>query len=178
MRTRRNKPSGNPGFTTEAREDVEGLSAAIWRLLAVRARSRTELRTRLLRRGFNSAAIDQELDRLERLGFIDDQAFARSWVASRGSNAAPRGPALLRAELRQKGIDAELARAAVDEAGDTGAAAVAARRRGAALSALPYREFRRRLLTYLLRRGFDYETGRSAVEEVWKSLGEPTPPSS
>ena len=54
------------------------------------------------------------LDRFEEVGLVDDDAFARSWVASRqpGKGLARRA---LAQELRRKGIDDEVAREALDE---------------------------------------------------------------
>jgi regulatory protein len=171
MRTRRSRPSASPGQVAE-RKRLEQLSTAVWNLLSLRARSRGELRSSLLRRGFDGDDIDRELDRLTQLGFIDDAAFARLWVASRGSGSAPKGPGLLRAELRRKGIDADTIRVAVDGSEEGTAVVVAARRRGSRLRLLPYHEFRQRLLAYLLRRGFDYEVARPAVQDAWRELSD------
>ena len=54
------------------------------------------------------------LDRFEEVGLVDDQAFARAWVQSRqpGKGLARRA---LAQELRRKGVDDEVARAALDE---------------------------------------------------------------
>ena len=46
-------------------------------LLAVRARSRRELERRLLQAGFEVAEVADVLERLERVGLVDDRAFAR-----------------------------------------------------------------------------------------------------
>src|SRR5947207_1237759 len=78
------------------------ISEAAWRLLSIRGRSREELRRRLLRKGLTESDVDAELDRLQERGYLDDEAFARSWVAARQSASAPRSSALLRAELRSK----------------------------------------------------------------------------
>ena len=43
------------------------------------------------------------LERLERIGFVDDEAFARWWVEQRDRHA-PRGRMALEAELRAKRI--------------------------------------------------------------------------
>ena len=47
-------------------------------LLAVRPRSRRELERRLLQAGFASAEVTDVLSRLERVGLVDDEAFARA----------------------------------------------------------------------------------------------------
>jgi regulatory protein len=155
-----------------AERDAEGapkasVSEAAWRLLSIRVRSRDELRQRLLRKGLAESDVDAELDRLQERGYLDDEAFARSWVATRQSGSAPRGSAMLHAELRSKGIDVGIAREAVAAGDDVAAAAVAARKRAGALTALPRAEFRRRLFRYLQRRGFGYDAARAAVYAAW-----------
>jgi len=52
-------------------------------LLAVRQRSSRELERRLVQAGFEPEAVADELDRLEQVGLLDDEAFARAVVESR-----------------------------------------------------------------------------------------------
>ena len=49
-------------------------------LLAVRARSRVELRRRLLSAGFPADEVDAEVATLASVGLLDDEAFARAAV--------------------------------------------------------------------------------------------------
>jgi regulatory protein len=81
-------------------------------LLAARARARRELADRLRRKGFDPAAVDHALERVERLGLIDDRAFAEAWVRDR-LRLRPRGTRALVAELRGKGVAPSVARSAV-----------------------------------------------------------------
>jgi regulatory protein len=53
------------------------------RQLAVRPRTRAELAAALHRRGIAEDVIEQVLDRYDEVGIINDEAFARAWVASR-----------------------------------------------------------------------------------------------
>ena len=85
-------------------DPVRAMDAAL-RLLGFRAHSEHELRTRLVQKGYTSTAIDRTLSTLARQGLLDDREFARDWVTMRPG----RGPARLRQELRQKGIQRELA---------------------------------------------------------------------
>jgi len=84
------------------------------RLLAHRARSRRELATRLRRKDFPGRLIAVVLAELEERGWLDDAAFARSWIQDR-LRLRPRGRRALLAELRQKGVEAHVADAALDE---------------------------------------------------------------
>ena len=71
--------------------------------LAVRPRSEHEVRDRLRRKGIADEDIARVRERLRQAGYLDDAAFARYWIEER-ARSRPRGPALLRQELRQKGV--------------------------------------------------------------------------
>ena len=77
------------------------------RLLTVRARTRAELETQLTKRGYPEDVSARVLDRLVEVGLLDDAAFAEEWVRSRRTNSG-KGKRALAAELRTKGVDAEL----------------------------------------------------------------------
>jgi regulatory protein len=76
---------------------------AALRLLSHRARSETEMKRRLAMRGIEPGAIDDEIERLQRAGLLDDEKFARAWVEDR-KRIAPRGRRMLRYELLGRGI--------------------------------------------------------------------------
>src|SRR4051795_2167360 len=76
--------------------------------------------------GFRPPLVDQAVTRMTELGYLDDEAFARSWVASR-DRARPRGGHALRRELQLKGVDRELVDAVVGD----GAGAATGERAGA-----------------------------------------------
>ncbi len=86
--------------------------AASAALLAVRARTTHELRTRLISAGYPAELVEESIERLGTLGYLDDEAYARAWVASR-DRARPRGAMALRRELLRKGIGKELTDAAL-----------------------------------------------------------------
>ncbi len=81
-------------------------------LLAVRPRARRELVNRLRRKGHDEAGIEAALRNLERLGYIDDAAFAQAWVRDR-LRLRPRGVRGLVAELLRMGVTQDTAHAAV-----------------------------------------------------------------
>ena len=90
-----------------------------------------------------------------------DADFARRWVANRGE-LAPRGTRLLRRELRQKGVDTELADQTLAEADldDYETALALGAHRLERMRGLDSETQRRRLAGFLERRGFSYETVR------------------
>jgi regulatory protein len=75
------------------------------RALRFRDRSTAELDMRLEQRGVAAAEREQALETLERIGYVDDERFARTraeQLAARGS-----GDALIRYDLERRGLAAE-----------------------------------------------------------------------
>lgn len=144
------------------------LNAAL-RLLSYRPRSEAEIRTRLSRR-FDGETIEGVIVRLRERQMIDDVAFATFWREERDS-FSPRGKRLLKAELRNKGIDPELIDEVLDGIDDEESAYRAAQKRGHTLAKEDYETFRRKLSAFLRRRGFSYEVVNRTTERLWQELG-------
>ena len=100
-----------PQSTSEMRE--EQAHALCLRLLTARSRTRSELIGQLVKRGYPDEVATTVLDRLAAVGLIDDAEFADQWVRSRRAHAG-KGKRALAAELRNKGIDADVIAAALD----------------------------------------------------------------
>jgi len=81
-------------------------------VLGYRARAKGELRERLLRVGYAEETVAEVLARLEELGYLDDEEFARGLVRF---EARKYGPRRIFRDLRRTGIDEEAAREAVEE---------------------------------------------------------------
>lgn len=135
------------------------------RLLAVRPRAEKELRDRLRRKGYDPETIELALERVRGWGYLDDEEFARRWVANRAEHR-PRGRRLLEQELRAKGVDRETIASTLDEAGldETAAAIALAEKSAERLRALDPVVARRRLTGQLARRGFSFEAIAAAVK--------------
>ena len=121
---------------------------------------------RLRRRGAPADVADDVVADLTARGYLDNEAFARHWVAAR----APRGygPARLRAELRARGVDTKLIEAAlagVNEDGDLEQARAVARRRLPALQRGDRARAAARLRDHLLRRGYPASVVTRVVRE-------------
>ncbi len=146
------------------------------RLLGHRARSREELRRRLLAKEHDEHAVDDALERLAADGFLDDAAFARSYVADK-RRLEYWGAERIRRGLRELGVDAAL----IDDAlggggGEEGAeldrALAVLRRRGAPEP--PLDAARRRAFQTLQRRGFSSSVAYAAVR-LWVDGEAPRP---
>ncbi|MBX6341002.1 MAG: RecX family transcriptional regulator, partial [Thermomicrobiaceae bacterium] len=142
--------------TLLAADEVARATNAALQFLAYRPRSTREVRDRLTRRGFSPEAVEATIAKLQGWRYLDDAEFARFWVENRAEHQ-PRGRRLLVQELRQKGVDVETARQAVDETelDELPAAVELARKRLPSLRGLDEPTRRRRLAAYLQRRGYD-----------------------
>ena len=134
------------------------------RLLKVRLRSRAELDQGMQRKGFLPEERTATLDKLVGADLVNDGRFARSWISSR-DRLAPRGAALLKMELAQKGIDKEIVEQALyeresadDVPDEFSQAKDLVERRERQYTGLPREVRARRLTSFLLRRGFSYGT--------------------
>ncbi|MEM6927124.1 MAG: regulatory protein RecX [Myxococcota bacterium] len=145
------------------------------------ATSRANLRRLLMRRVHRSATfheveaepwaalVDQELDRLERLGFLDDLAYARD--KARALHRRGSGTRKIRLALHQKGLASDVvddALAALGGAGDPDWAAACTYARKRSLG--PWRrstlddDRRRKELGRLARAGFGFDLARRIVD--------------
>jgi regulatory protein len=146
-------------------------------LIARRPRSEREVRDRLKRKGYPSAAIDAAVAKLEGWRYLDDEAFARYWVENREANK-PRGRRLLEQELRLKGVDRETIRQTIDETEiDEAAGAIEiARAKLRTYGNLEPVVARRRLGAFLVRRGYGYDVVRSVLDRLFAEADEEEPP--
>jgi regulatory protein len=124
--------------------------------LTGQARSRRELADKLAAKHVPDDVATRLLDRFEEVGLVDDEAFARAWIGSRqpGKGLARRA---LAQELRRKGVDDEVARAALDEIDpddEEAAARALVRKKLRSLSRVDEATATRRLVGMLARKGY------------------------
>lgn len=139
------------------------------RLLARRARSRTELKRYLKTKGLEYPTIETVLDQLEKLGLVNDADYARA-AAENLVQSGRAGPRAVYSRLRQKGVAADVAHSATDEAmagqDEEAMARRVAEKRLRSLGGLDVYTRRRRLYAFLARRGFSSES----ISQVIASL--------
>ncbi len=138
--------------------------------LGYRPRSEHEMRQRLLRRGFSGDTTEAVLKRLKEQGLVDDTAFAEFWRDNRQS-FSPRSQWLTRLELRQKEVSSDIIERVVSTISDADNAYRAATSKAHRLPLSDYESFRRRLGTYLKRRGFGYGVIKETIERLWQEKG-------
>ena len=158
-------------------EDIEQLKAAdtlekaqqrAVNFIAYRPRTEREVRLRLKKAGAGEEIVNSVLERLKGAGLLDDEAFGKAWVDSR-LRSNPRSKRMLAWELRQKGVGDEDVEAALEDVNDEATALRAAQKRWPRVAALEPRERKRKLMEYLARNGFDYQTIESVIAKVESS---------
>lgn len=147
------------------RDAIQRAAHRAMNLLSYRPRSRNEVRRRLRRKDYTEEVIEEAIGRLERAGLLDDRAFARYWIENR-FRFNPRGRAILRQELRQKGVGDRVIEEALTGYDEQTAAEEAAAKAVRRLRRFDNPTFRRKLIGYLRRRGFFYDTIQPIVEEL------------
>ncbi len=144
--------------------------------LTGRARSRAELAKKMASKNVPDDIAARLLDRFEEVGLIDDAAFAQEWVNQRqgGKGLARRA---LAQELRRKGIDDELARAALDTVeteDEVEAARLLVQRKLRSMRGLDQQVAIRRLVGMLGRKGYSSSIAFRVVrEELDADLNDP-----
>lgn len=149
------------------RDEAELAREICLRQLAVRPRTRAELAGALAKRGVSDEVSAQVLDRYDEVGIIDDAAFARAWVASRHSGRGLARRALAN-ELRQRGVDGEVASEALgelDEETEAETARALVERKLRTARGEPDAVFRR-LVAMLARKGYPPGVAIRAVKDA------------
>lgn len=132
--------------------------------LSYRARSTTEIADYLKRKDFDEATTEQVIAKLTSARFLDDESFARSWVANRNL-LKPRSSFMLRRELQQKGIAKDIIeKVLLDRDPDAELEMLAELIRKKQKT--PRYTDAQKLTQYLLRQGFSYSQIKQGLELV------------
>jgi regulatory protein len=134
-----------------------------------RMRTRKQLAQLLARKRVPLEVAAPVLDRLEEVGLLNDEAYARAFVASR-QRSRPRGSRALSSELWAKGIPPDVIDRVLTDTDQAEEPLEAARRAAAPklrqLDGKPEDEVRRKIEQFLLRRGFSYDTVRDVLRDL------------
>jgi regulatory protein len=134
-----------------------------------RLHTRAELSTKLKKQEYPMSVIESVLDQLTEMNYVNDQRFAET-RAEQTATYKHHGRNRAMMELAKKGVARETARQAVEKVYESHDSAAMARelvrKKYRILQRLGPVIARRRLYGMLLRRGFDFDTIKPAVEEV------------
>lgn len=177
-------PDQGTGLFDSAKEEAKAeVRKRALLLLDHRARSRHELRTRLLDLAFEPRVVEDVLDDLHASHLVDDEQFARDWVRQRHQRRG-KSRRVLDRELSQKGVAAETRSEAleqIDPAEERDTAYQLAEKKARSIKSVPEdRRERdkqlRRVLGVLARRGFPegmaFQVAREVLDDRIAELGE------
>lgn len=135
--------------------------------LSYRPRSEGEIRQWLRKRGFANEVTEEAIAKLREQNLTDDLAFAQFWKDNRLS-FRPKSKRSIERELRDKKIETTIIEEVTKDINDEEIAYKLGSGRLAAVAHLDYRDFYRRLSSYLAYRGFSYEIIKRTASLLWQ----------
>jgi len=153
-------------MSVSSKERMEAANYA-YRLLYYRERSRSEMASRLGRRGYAPSVIKDVIGDLEKKRLLDDGRFAALLIRDI-MRTRPSGLYFIRSKLMRYGVDRKVADKAISdiesEYDEFSAALNAAEKRKAGMRGVNKEKAKKRIYDFLLRRGFSKDV-------VYKILG-------
>lgn len=146
-------------------KEISSEDKAVYRvldLLARRPRSAGEISEYLKRKKYTAGEVEKILNTLSKKGYIDDAAFARSWVENRRL-LKPTSRRKLILELKQKRVSEEIIRRVLDEEPDDEKEII--RKIIAKKQHQTRYQDRQKLMQYLARQGFNYSDIKSVLSD-------------
>lgn len=147
-------------------------------MLAARGRASGELKRLMVRKGEDPRVVATVVERLTAAGFLDDNAFARQFTRSKTTSGISRRR--IEQELGRKGVDRSVAADAVaetfaeEQVDESAAIERAAEKKLRTLGRVDEPTRRRRLYSYLARRGFDVDAINGLMGRLGRdSIAEP-----
>lgn len=129
--------------------------------LTFRDRTRKEIQDKLKEKGYSDSEVDDAVSKLLMYGYLDDENYALCYIKSHGRK---KGGRLISMELKNKGIEPQVARVLMDEIGLDECASIQAILEHRYCNAdLRDDGQKRRIVAYFQRRGFQYENIRKVL---------------
>ncbi len=145
------------------------LESAI-RFLGYRPRSEKEVKDNLLKKKAPTEIIDKIISWLKEQRFLNDEEFAKWWIEQR-TTFRPKGIRIVKLELKQKGIGQDIIDKVLQSSelriqNDDESAKKIVEKKIGKYKDLPKYEIYQKLGAHLARRGFDWDTIKSSIDEV------------
>ncbi len=139
-------------------------------LLSYRDRSESELKNRILKKGFHRGVVIELVGSLKKEGIVDDLSFANKWVDDACANR-PMGRMRAVFELRKKMLADGIIEAVVEQKFDADTerrlAHAAAQKKMKTLESYPPDTARERLYRFLKNRGFQFDIIAELMKEYF-----------
>ncbi len=148
-------------------DDLEFAYQRAIKYIGFRMRSVSEVQQKLNQLDIDTVVIENVIERLQKSGLLNDLSFAQMWIENR-NEFRPRSHRMLAIELKKKGIQSDIISQIIEETtSDEVLAYTAAKKQARKYKHLEWQEFRRKLSSFLARRGFSYSTINPTVNQVW-----------
>lgn len=139
--------------------------------LSIRPRSEKEVRDNLKKKKATPEIIEKIVQRLLEKKFLNDMAFTQ-WFIDQRSRFSPKSTRIIRLELPQKGISAEILEQVFQKdksqlPNDLEQAKKLVERKKEKYKGLPTQELYQKLGGFLARRGFGWDVIKSAIDETF-----------
>ena len=150
---------------TKESDAIEQAKTAAFRLLRYRLRSERELLTRLRAKGWDASVVQEVVERLKRVGLVNDRQTAEAFVQSALSDTQPHSRFEVRYKLKSLGISDEIVDEAMSVWTDEVECQMAKRyiKRRLAGILQPSKQDVLRAFRAAMQRGFDLSAIRSAI---------------
>jgi len=141
--------------------------------LSYKPRSINELRRKLWTKKISDAMIDITIEKMKNYGYLDDEKYARDWIEER---IRTRGfsSSKIKSELFLKGISKEIIENNLTEIYtpelEIKTAKRIAKKQIRKYKALDKKVIRRRIINFLLRKGYNYSVIESILPEILENL--------
>lgn len=159
--------------TKRERGSFERVSNVSMYALARRGMSSREMRDYLIGREFDEAVVDEEIERLERVGLLDDESLAETLVRTLRDRKGL-GRSALTAELKRRNVDGSAIEEAMGSLDDDELerATELAIKRAPQLRSLDSTTAKRRLGAFLMRKGYSGSVISAAVQRALAPSGQ------
>lgn len=144
------------------------LTDSLYRFISFRPRSEKEVRDYFKKKKVEPSEIEKLIEKAKSLNLLNDLDFAKWWLEQR-QTFRPKGPRLLKVELKQKGISDEIINNVLSQQNsqtEFQTALALAKKKQPHYKNLPILEQKQKLLGFLLRRGFDFDTAKEAITKL------------
>ncbi len=153
------------------KSEVEKAFEKALKLLKYRDRTCYEMRQKLRERNYAKGTIEEVIKSLKKLRYLDDRLYAERWIQNK-LRTRPIGRKLLKSRLRLKGIHPEIIEQALDkhysDAIEIEKIAQLAEKQIRKYKHQDKNIMKRKLFSFLTRRGFDSQESSEAIEKVLK----------
>lgn len=138
-------------------------------LLEYAPRSEHMLEQKLLESGFSAILAKDAILYAKQFGYVDDVQFAEGYVAYRCTKKSRR---CLMQELCAKGVSREIANQVIEDCTDENEAAVYTAQKRIRRRPLETEEDVKKLVQYLIGKGFSYSISNRISEQLWNETAE------